>query len=380
MIQPTEKRTCLSKDSIDRCRKHIKERLCWYRSCIWLSIAVLLIIPGFIGFRTFIEKPLEGGATGAIMSIFIWTVIWIIGPEKCIISITALIQAIKSMIAGDYKPAISFLDTILSQKEDSSYSDQSFDSKPHQNLSLRGDNSIWENNFAGANVEDITKNAKKGNVDAQYDLGVMYYEGIKVPKEIEKAVDWFTRSAEQGDKEAQYTLGVIYYQGKSIQQDYQKAIYWLTKSAEQDDAEAQLFLGVMYYEGKGILQDYKKAFEWLTKSAEQDNAGAQFLLSVMYYSGEGTLQDFEHAADWVTKSAKQGQAKAQYTLGAMYADGKVFMQDYTKAYMWFNLASHNGYSEGQKARDIMARKLSPQDLIEAQKMSQHCLKSRYEDC
>ena len=56
------------------------------------------------------------------------------------------------------------------------------------------------------------------------------------------------------------------------------------------------------------------------------------------------------------------------------------MQNYKKAYMWFNLASHNGSSEGQKSRDIMAKKLSSQDLIEAQKMTKRCLDSGYENC
>ena len=46
------------------------------------------------------------------------------------------------------------------------------------------------------------------------------------------------------------------------------------------------------------------------------------------------------------------------------------MQNYKKAYMWFNLASHNGYSEGQKVRDTVAKKLSSQDLIEAQEMTE----------
>ena len=56
------------------------------------------------------------------------------------------------------------------------------------------------------------------------------------------------------------------------------------------------------------------------------------------------------------------------------------MQNYKKAYMWFNLAIHNGYSDEQKTRDTVAKKLSSQDLIEAQEMTKRCLDSGYKNC
>ena len=45
-----------------------------------------------------------------------------------------------------------------------------------------------------------------------------------------------------------------------------------------------------------------------------------------------------------------------------------------------NTVIHNGYSDEQKARDIVAKKLSSQDLIEAQEMTKRCLDSGYENC
>ena len=35
-------------------------------------------------------------------------------------------------------------------------------------------------------MEDITKSAKKGDKEAQYNLGVMYYDGLGVPKMINR--------------------------------------------------------------------------------------------------------------------------------------------------------------------------------------------------
>ena len=441
MTQPTEKRTCLSKHLIVSCYKRIRERL-WFQSCTWLSFSVLLIIPGSIGFWTFIEKPLEGGPIGAIMSIFIWTVVWIIGPKECIIFITGLFKAIASMKAGKHEDVLKDMnDTIQSLTIDLSYSDQSFDSKLPETLSPHGDNSISGNNAASANVENITKSAKKGDKEAQHhlgwmyaegkgvqqdyekaiewftksaeqgnavaqhnlgvmyfngrgvpqddkqavhwytksaeqgiawaqnELGVIYKNGEGVPQDYEKAIDWFTKSAEQGEAAAQNNLGVMYAEGKGVPQDDKQAVHWYTKSAEQGDARAQFSLGLMYYSGDGVPQDYKQAVHWYTKSAEQGYARAQIFLGVMYYNGDGVLQDYKKTTDLVTKSAEQGNARAQFFLGAMYYNGEGALQNYKKAYMWFNLASYNGHSDGQKARDTVAKKLSSQDLIEAQEMT-----------
>ena len=90
---------------------------------------------------------------------------------------------------------------------------------------------------------------------------------------------WPTKAAGQGSASAQFNLGVIYYQGQGVPQDYKEAVKWFTKAAEQGAASAQFRLGFMYLEGKGVLEDYKEAMKWFTKAAEQGNADAQILLA-----------------------------------------------------------------------------------------------------
>ncbi|MBP1573101.1 MAG: sel1 repeat family protein, partial [Oscillospiraceae bacterium] len=50
-------------------------------------------------------------------------------------------------------------------------------------------------------------------------------------------------AAEQGDMEAQYNLGHMYYDGEGTEMNYEKALYWWEKAAEQGDADAQFNLG-----------------------------------------------------------------------------------------------------------------------------------------
>ena len=60
------------------------------------------------------------------------------------------------------------------------------------------------------------------------------------------------RAASQGDVDAQLQLGAIYYQGEGVRQDYSKSAQWFEKAANQGNAEAQTNLRVMYENGTGV--------------------------------------------------------------------------------------------------------------------------------
>jgi TPR repeat protein len=51
--------------------------------------------------------------------------------------------------------------------------------------------------------------ADQGNANAQYNLGVMYFQGIGVSKDVDEGVKWWRRAAAQGDAEAKHNLAVV---------------------------------------------------------------------------------------------------------------------------------------------------------------------------
>ena len=69
-------------------------------------------------------------------------------------------------------------------------------------------------------------------------------------------------AAEQGYVDAQYNLGVCYYNGEGAKQDYNEAFRWFKAAAEQGNYIAQSFLGLCYEYGNGVLQNYKEAYYW----------------------------------------------------------------------------------------------------------------------
>ena len=64
---------------------------------------------------------------------------------------------------------------------------------------------------------------------------------------------------------------------------------------------------------------------------------------------------------------------AQYSLGLRYNDGKGVPQDYVRAHMWWNLASARGLEYAKTNRDIVADKMTPADIAEAQRLAREWL-------
>ena len=115
--------------------------------------------------------------------------------------------------------------------------------------------------------------------------------------------------------------------------------------------------------------DYAAALGIIRPLAEEGNVAAQFNLGVMFQLSHGVPQDNEAAVSWYRKAAEQGLAQAQYNLGVMYANGEGVAQDYAAAHMWFNLAAASRNKNAVKARDIVAARLTPAQIAEAQKLA-----------
>jgi len=137
----------------------------------------------------------------------------------------------------------------------------------------------------------------------------------------------------------------------------------------QGDARAQGIVGDMYAYGQGVPRSYTEAVKWYRKAAEQGNSFAQRNLCVMYHEGRGVTQNYSESANWCHKSALQGHPRAQFALGFMYYYGEGVPQDYVRAHMWLNLAAAKGVTDAAKARDIIAKRMTPAQIAEAQKLA-----------
>ena len=82
----------------------------------------------------------------------------------------------------------------------------------------------------------------------------------------------------------------------------------------------------------------------------------------------------------ILEKALEFTASAQSNLGRMYGNGEGVLQDNVYAHMWFNIASSNGSETARENRDIAAKRMTPNQLAEAQSLARECVKKDYKNC
>ncbi|MCU7949687.1 MAG: sel1 repeat family protein [gamma proteobacterium symbiont of Bathyaustriella thionipta] len=74
--------------------------------------------------------------------------------------------------------------------------------------------------------------------------------------------------ADKGDINAQFSLAVMYYQGNGLMADQGEALKWMRKAALQNHHQAQYNLGLMIASGHGSNVDLIEAYAWLKIAAD----------------------------------------------------------------------------------------------------------------
>lgn len=115
--------------------------------------------------------------------------------------------------------------------------------------------------------------------------------------------------------------------------------------------------------------NYETALQLLRPLADDGRGDAEYTLGFMYFNGKGVARDYAEAAKWIRLSAEQGRADGQYALGHLYLNGQGVAQDNVLAHMWFDLSAAQGTQIAVAARDDLARKMTPAQIAEAQKLA-----------
>jgi len=129
-------------------------------------------------------------------------------------------------------------------------------------------------------LKNLQRRAEQGDASAQFELGMMYYEGRGVPRDYEEAAIWFLKSAQRGYVGAGFLFGKICLEGKvqrnNPDPEYVKkeGLFWLENDAKKGLVDAQLYLGKIYSEGDVVERDVAEAYKWYKMAAAQGNEEA----------------------------------------------------------------------------------------------------------
>ncbi|MBK7001272.1 MAG: SEL1-like repeat protein [Rhodoferax sp.] len=193
------------------------------------------------------------------------------------------------------------------------------------------------------------KDARIGDPAAQYEVALMYANGIGVKKSVDEALTWTRAAATKGHVAAQYMLGCAYLGGLGVEKDEQEALRWFSKAIEQGNDKAAVKLARLFEGAHATL-----AFKAYLKAAEQGLAEAQMALGDYYAAGDGVPQDQQAAIEWYYKAAEQGHAPAQFALGHICEQGIGVDVDLETAAMWYEKAADLGMPTARVALERTA--------------------------
>ena len=201
---------------------------------------------------------------------------------------------------------------------------------------------------------------KDGNLKCTQRLGIMYYNGEGVEKDLEKSMEYMEIAADKKEPHAMYVLAVAYYrlnkfgdktsdivkallkeayelgspyaadylaciminelkEGKDINKS-ELAIY-IKFGVENELRESIFKYGYIYEKGIGIEQNYEKAYYYYTLAAETKYIKSMIKLGDWYKNGIFLSRNIDLAIKWYEKAANEGDIESIEKLIEIYENG-----------------------------------------------------------
>lgn len=233
------------------------------------------------------------------------------------------------------------------------------------------ENKVMEAAFAALGQGDYHSGARllleteaSGNPLVQYNLGVLYEEGLGLDRDIQRAIVYYRRAAENGFAPAQLRYAQFLLHGENIPADRVAAEQWYIAAAEQGNAIAQYSLAVMLLDRKDDSVAHERGLSWLLLAAEKGNEEAQYTLGINYFHGGGLAQDYAKAGLYLSSSAEAGRADAQYYLAILNLEGWGRSADPAEAWKWLQLAAAGGCVLAEEGIKSVQSTLTPATRVE----------------
>ena len=201
---------------------------------------------------------------------------------------------------------------------------------------------------------------EEGNLKCTQRLGIMYYNGEGVEKDLEKAIEYMEIAAAKKEPHAMYVLAVAYYRlnkfgdktsdiakallkeayelGSPYAADYlacimlnelkegkdvnkNELVIYIKFGVENELKESIFKYGYIYEKGIGIEQNYEKAYYYYTLAAETKYIKAMIKLGDWYKIGIFLNRNIDLAIKWYEKAAKEDDIEAIEKLIEIYERG-----------------------------------------------------------
>lgn len=199
-------------------------------------------------------------------------------------------------------------------------------------------NSIIDTNYKKAFFY-LSKGVNKKEMNCLESLGDMYYWGLYVNEDKEKAFSLYKESIDEGNINLYYKLGKLYEDEGNIEE----ALLNYNKGHKNGDINCTQRLGVMHLNGEGVKEDREKGLEYLKKAVQFGNSNSLFILGVALLN-----KDREKSEKYLIEAYRKGSSQAASILAREgiknYLEKKEVNETEILAYV--NKAMENGLPIG----------------------------------
>lgn len=182
------------------------------------------------------------------------------------------------------------------------------------------------------------EDADAGEMHCQANLGYLYKNGLGVPKDLPKSVDYLKRCAAQGQRNCEQMLGDSYRNGHGVEVNYAEALRLFKSSASKGNLAAINGLGNLYRDGQGVTRDPVEAAKYYRQATDKGHPGGQANLADLHRLGLGVEKNPAIAFDLAQKASQQNHGSGWNNLGLLYRDGVGTPQNTTAAIAAFKKA------------------------------------------
>ncbi len=162
--------------------------------------------------------------------------------------------------------------------------------------------------ITASNLRSAIQKCMSGNRNICVDIGMYYIN----EEDFMNAKKFFIKACYMGDALGCNNVGLMYYYGYGVKRDLKRAFKLFKKACDRGEAVACNNVGSFYYFGYGVPKNYDKALSFYKKACDMGSSLACKNLAIMYKYGYGTVVDEDKATKIYKRGCKQSNKGSGY--------------------------------------------------------------------
>lgn len=189
-------------------------------------------------------------------------------------------------------------------------------------------------------IELYNKAIEFGDKSLYFKVGKVYED----QELINQAVLIYEKGHSEGNLKCTQRLGVMYYNGEGVEKDLEKAIEYMAVAAAKKEPHAMYVLAVAYLRLNKFGEKTTEIVKSLLREAIELKSpyAADYMASIMINElKEGKTVDKSELVRYIRFGVENGVENSVYQYGYIHEKGIGVEQDYEKAYSYYNLSAEN---------------------------------------